>query len=118
MQNPTSELATLLTAGIEAVFHIGDYEVHLWEPGDGHGWHAMVTWYGDGIARAEADGDTPASALWNVSVPAGESAPYDGDFAGLPARLRTFTDAVEAAAVARAEAEDAAAACFVAAVAA
>ena len=102
------ELSILLGAGLDAVFHIGEYEIHLWKEREGSGWRAMVAWFGDGIelAEAEAEGATPAEALWNVSAPDGDSAPYAGDFAELPARLAAFTDAAEGAAVARAEAED------------
>lgn len=118
MQNPTSELTTLLSAGFDAVLHIGEYQVQLWKRQEGGLWWATVAWYGDGVALAESTGATPAEALWNVCMPDDGGESYSGDFAGVPARLREFTHALEAAAVARAEAEDSAAACFVAVAAA
>jgi hypothetical protein len=118
MQNPTSELTTLLSTGIEAVFHVGEYQVQLWKRQEGGLWRAAVAWYGDGVPLAESTGATPAEALWNLCMPDDGGEPYAGDFAGLPARLRAFTDALEAAAVARAEAEDSAAARCVAVAAA
>jgi hypothetical protein len=61
----------------------------------------MVAFFGDGIALAEASGATPAEALWNVSRPDGDTAPYPGDFTVIPGRLVRLADDLEAAAVAR-----------------
>lgn len=106
-QPRTSDLTVLLEAGFDVVLHVGEYQVHLWRPRDEREWSAMVCWFGDGTGLAYATGATPAEALWNVSRHDGDTTPYPGDFAGLPERLRQFTDALWDAAAARARAGDA-----------
>lgn len=102
MPETRSDLAALLGAGFDAVFHVGEYEIHLWHRE--REWLAMLCYFGDGISLAASAARTPQEALWSV---AGDD-PYPGDFAQVPGRLAAFTAALEAAATARAAAEDAA----------